>query len=70
MGGSVSEWVLADVVPSSRNRLDENKDQSALGWLGLKRGSARQIRQIDIALESVGGYGQVHLILTGSSDLT
>lgn len=31
--------------------------------LGLKRLNEQQIRQIDMALESVGEYGEVHLIV-------
>ncbi len=42
---------------------DEKKRQSALGGLGLKRLTEQQIRQIDLALESVGEYGEVHLII-------
>jgi hypothetical protein len=31
--------------------------------LGLKKLNEQQIRQIDMALESVGDYGEVHLII-------
>ncbi len=45
------------------DRLDEEKRQSALGGSGLKRLTEQQVRQIDIAFESVGEYAEVHLII-------
>ncbi len=45
------------------DRPDEEKRQPTLGGLGLRRLTEQQIRQIDIALESVGEYGEVHLII-------
>jgi hypothetical protein len=42
---------------------DGKERSSLLSLLGLKRLNEQQIRQIDTALESVGDYGEVHLIV-------
>jgi hypothetical protein len=42
---------------------DANESPLSSPFLGLKKLNEQQVRQIDLALESVGTYGEVHLIV-------
>ncbi len=42
---------------------DGKGQQLSANCMGLRKLTEQQIRQIDLALESVGEYGEVHLIV-------